>query len=151
MGSGLEGRSPPCFLTALTLRCNYLPGDQNLLYLLSLIHAADLRMDSGVGLGLNINQPPIGGIKGDHAVLPPLVAEQHKGAVPARLPGPVTDISRKMAALINILYPLVLAGLVLQDKAFQLVKGGVFKFYYVGGRVSKLDKVTGFKGNIRIT
>ena len=84
-------------------------------------------MDAGVGLGFDINQSPVRGLKGDYGVLPPLIAEQDKGTPQTLGLSVVIHIGGEVATLIVIEDKLIPAGGVLENKVPELLEGGVFE------------------------
>jgi len=93
-----------------------LPGDENLFYLLSLIPAINFRVDNGIGLGFNINQAPVWGVKGHNGVLALVVAEQDKGTPQTLSLSIVIHLSGEVATLILIKDKLVAVGGIFKNK-----------------------------------
>lgn len=104
-----------------------LPGDENLYYFLSLVFAADLRVDASIGLGFDINQAPVRSIEGDDGMLASVVAEQDKGTPQPLSLGVVIDLGGEVAALILIEDKLVAVGGVSENKIPELLEGRVFE------------------------
>ena len=84
-------------------------------------------MNSGIGLGFNINHPPVGGVKGDDGVLSPVIAEQDKGTPQTLGVSIVIHVSGEVATLILIKDKLIAASGVCENKIPELVEGWVFE------------------------
>ena len=85
-------------------------------------------MDAGVGLGFDINQPSVRGVKGDDRVLAPIIAEQDKGRPQTLGFSIIIDVGGEVAALILIEDKLVAAGGVSENKVPEFLEGWVFEF-----------------------
>ncbi|MBA7614482.1 hypothetical protein ES703_21747 [subsurface metagenome] len=85
-------------------------------------------MNAGIGLGFDINQASVRGVKGNDGVLSPLIAEQDKGTPQTLGLSIIVDIGSEVAALILIKDKLVAAGGVSENKIPEFSEGWVFEY-----------------------
>ena len=85
-------------------------------------------MNAGVGLGFDVNQASVRGVKGDDRVLAPIIAEQDKGRPQTLGLSIIIDVSGEVAALILIEDKLVAAGEISENKIPEFLEGRVSEF-----------------------
>ncbi len=85
-------------------------------------------MDAGIGLGFDINQASVGGVKGDNRVLSPLKAEQDESTPQTLGLSIIADLGGEVPALVFIKDKLVAAGGVSEDKIPELLKSWIFEY-----------------------